>query len=126
MFQVPRSVNEYAVQYHYKGSGGEVIPPGLPGAPATQVSPISGDSGIGPEAAAAAAAAASGSVPGEPTPFGIYPDGPHGAELGLADLGGRKPWNDYRQNEEKVGKGYCYNWGGCLLHAACNIHIQES
>ena len=103
-----------------------MIPPGLPGAPATQVSPISGDSGIGPEAAAAAAAAAGGSVPGEPTPFGTYPDGPHGAELGLADLGGRKPWNDYRQNEEKVGKGYCYNWGGCLLHAACNIHIQES
>ena len=46
---------QYAVHYQYKGGEG---PGGLPGGPNNQVSPISGDSGIGQDAAAAAAAAA--------------------------------------------------------------------
>ena len=54
-FQVPRPDVQYAVHYQYKGGEG---PGGLPGGPNNQVSPISGDSGIGQDAAAAAAAAA--------------------------------------------------------------------
>ena len=86
-----RSVNDvqYAVQYHYKGDGppgsapSAQVSPGLPGGPESVIGPDSqGSEGPGP-----------------------FPDpGAYGSpdQLGLADLSGRKPWNDYRQNEEKV------------------------
>ena len=70
------------MQYHYKGGGAIQPPPGANGNGAPISSP---DSGIGDN---------HGHVV-----EGFDPNYPH-ADI-LSDIG-RKPWSDYRQNEEKI------------------------
>jgi len=102
---VPRSANDVQyVQYHYKGDVGGVPPlGGTPGG--AQVSP---DSGIGESPTGGVGGVVApppppppppGSQPEAPPPFGDAGGYPH-SEL-LSDIS-RKPWNDYRQNEEKI------------------------
>ena len=73
------------MQYHYKGGGAIQPPPGANGNGAPISSP---DSGIGDN---------HGHVV-----EGFDPNYPH-ADI-LSDIG-RKPWSDYRQNEEKIHLG---------------------
>ena len=91
----PRADVQY-VQYHYKGGPDGSIPPLGGGGAGAQVSP---DSGIGDPPAG-------GGVVAPPPPPGSEPTGFDGSssythpEL-LSEMN-RKPWNDYRQNEEKI------------------------